>query len=72
MDSPVVILVGHLEIIAGLFLWTICIAALGLLPTVVRKSWVLQAPPVDLLAPLAWMGLAVSGAVLLALGFGLA
>jgi len=67
-----VILGANPEIVAGLMLWTICVTALGFLPVIVRKSWLLQAPPIDVLFPLAWVGLAVGGAVLLALGFGLA
>ena len=66
------ILSGNPEIIAGLTLWTICVPAVGFLPAVDRKSWILQAPPIDVLLPVAWAGLAVGGAVLLALGFGLA
>jgi hypothetical protein len=67
-----VILGINLEIIAGLMLWTICVSAVGVLPVMVRRSWLLQAPPIDVLVPVTWVGLAIGGAVLLALGFGLA
>ena len=65
-------LATNAEVVAGLTLWTLCVAAIGVLPVIVRRSWVLQAPPIDVVLPLAWLGLVIGGAILLALGFGLA